>query len=564
MKNIILYTLLLLSFIGTVNGQLMNFTPASYSVTQSEFGITQSMNDPNTFYFSPAYFINSNQSVNPPINYTYLWSFGDGQYSTDPDPSHTYPQTGSAEEYQVVLYATPVYIPTGPPPALYLEPDPNNSSLIQVPGNPFIPTPSFMDDADISLSYNRLPRATYESTFILSYRNASGITTNAPFQIYLDYNSDYFVYKGAIAPGGETYEGSISPSANAGTEYPDRLIFETTGSMYPDEERTIFIQMEATAEVIGEMEELPEGIIEIENAPKLFVRAASTLGTAVPPLQAINPPYYDKVNMYAVGSWDPNNKISSIQYINRDGASLPQKIRYRINCENVGTGATSSVRIKDHVNHYLDLNSGTIVDQKDPNMVYETPIIDPSSRTIEIPFNDLALQGTNSDNNVNISDCQYWVDIEYDIDPIVFDERFGPSITCDGINSLGNFGTHAEIIFDTHNAILTNVANTEVFCETTSQLQPLEITNVFPNPIEDIIDITYVILPTATLDLSSVNAELIDINTGAIEGSFNLVLNESEGTHQVQLDLSFANSGSYVLVMEASGFTFTSPTIVKQ
>lgn len=543
MKKIILHAILFVAFIGRVNGQLQNFSPPSQEVLQSDLGISQF--GPSSFSFSPEYFINSNN------DYTYLWSFGDGQYSTEPSPTHTYSFQSTSQEYQVVLYATPIYTPIGPPPAVYLA----GNELINVEeGTPPLSLPSFMNDANISLSYNRLPRASHESTFILSYRNASGTTTSAPFEIYFDFNEYYFDYIGVVAPNGESYLSNTTPTINNGSNYPNRLTFLSGSTMAADEERTIFIQMKATENVIGELEEYSQGELMIESSPELFAKAESYLGTGT--LSS------DEISMYAVGSWDPNNKISSVPFLNRDDISFPQKIRYRINCENIGTSSTSSVEIKDHVSPLLDFSSYSIVGQKNPSASYDISE-NSSSRTITVNFPTLSLEGTNSNSNVNLSDCQYWIDIEYDVDSILFEENFGSFFTCASTSSLGGFGTNAEIVFDNHPAIITNTARTEVYCEVITK--PFEITQVFPNPTVDIVRMTYVISPsTESINLDEAKIGLVNVNSGLSTEILNITLDDSEGTHQVEIDLSFANPGSYIITIQTSGLIFESSVIIKQ
>lgn len=542
MKKIVLYTLLFVTLIGNMFGQALNFYSQAQIATQSELGAEGVPGFPNKVYFNPT----SWGELVPGIEYSYLWSFGDGAYSREIDPTHTYPERMDAKKYEVVLYATPVYTPLGPPPAVYLP----NPEKINIDPSTTNSSYTYMTHKMISLSYNRLPRATYESTFILTYRNISGST--APFPVHFEFNEDYFKYEGFVAPGSETIVNSSNIPGNG--QYSKQLTFQSTDPLGENEERTIFIQLKAKAAVLGGMEIEPDGKVEIEGVPELYVRAETDFAGTMAPLD-------DELIISAVGSWDPNNKISSIDYIDRDEITFPEKIRYRINCENVGNGPTGSVTITDHVSSFLDLSSGVIVDQKDPGKVFTPTLL---AEGISFSCTNLILEGTSSADVPSLDECQYWIEVEYDINSTVFNSHFSPSFDCSASDLLGSFGTNAEIIFDGHLPIPTNIASTEVFCEVI--MQPFEITNVFPNPADEIVDVTYVISPsTETIDLNTAHAYLIDVNTGASQEIFGLTFDDdSEGTHQVQVDISFANPGMYILSIQVSGHTFVSSTIVKQ
>lgn len=562
MKKFIVAFILLISIAGIVKSQTFNFLSQeapydpSQSVPDPSLGSLEYFQpnpaEPNTYVFST-----DALNLSSGVEYSYLWSFGDGRYSMEEAPIHTYSSLADPKSYQVVLYATPIYSLLDPPPAVYLP----AGNLIYVDGTPggnTFPAGSFMTDDSIRISYNRLPSAFKELTFILTYKNTSGIPSSV-FPVYFQYNGNYFDYKDIVAPGEETAEGPFQIANNSNEPYTHQLVFMNDARpLQPNEERTIFIQMKATGNVISEVAIGPNGYLaEVVSAPELWARAASSLGNP----NSSNPLTYDEASMYAVGSWDPNNKISSVPVINRDNISFPKKIRYRINCENVGTASTSNVRITDHVSPLLDFGSFTFIGDKDNHsdlvITYDEP-----TKTRTFKFNNLYLKGTNSPGNVSLSECQYWIDIEYEINQAAFESSFGaPVEPCNYASMLGSFGTSADIIFDSHAPITTNSANTEVYCEGLQSI--FRIHTVSPNPTtQGLVQVNYEV-DSQISKLASINAFLLNVNSGVMSPVASSGLNLSPGTHNFLLDISNQKAGLYKFVLVMNGLSFESSTIVK-
>ena len=521
---------------------------------------------PNTYTFDPTEYLR-NYGLDNGVNFNCLWSFGDGQYSTEYTPTHTYPIFDDERDYQVALYATPIYSPIGPPPAAYVA----SNEFIHIGGGAAT-NPVYNDSYEINLTYNRSPRAGYESTFILTYRNMTNDWASFPVEFY--YHDDYFDFEGFNAPGGE-FIGYDSPITTLGNNYNRKAGFLTDNTpLAPNEERTIFIQMTALTTVIGNFEVNEYGdIVNIENAPTLYAEARSFLGTAG---TGIALERNAKVSMIGVGSWDPNNKISYTKYLNRDNISFPKTMKYRINFENVGTAPTGRVVIEDLVSPNLDINSLRYVGDKsgpnsnpnlgitpspNPNLTITT---DPNSRIITYDFTPLALEGTNSPNDfVNLEDCRYWFEIEFDINEYAFEDNFVFSPSCINTSPIGTFGTPAEIFFDSHQGIVTNSANTEVYCEVISrETPPLQFGAISPNPTLNVVSVDYII--SAPLDLIGATFTLVNINTGVSKLIANPpVLNETVGGHAFSIDLSNEISGRYKIVIQKPGLIFETSTIVK-
>ena len=123
----------------------------------------------------------------PKAFYSYYWEFGDGTYSTEKDPKHTYKKTGS---YEAKLWATNNY-DTGKPPATR----PQKVVINEI-------TKSADDLAtmtdDFMLKRNREPMIDEEMVMIVSYKNTNNYTSSG--NIHLFYNEMAFKNDNFLEP----------------------------------------------------------------------------------------------------------------------------------------------------------------------------------------------------------------------------------------------------------------------------------------------------------------------------------------------------------------------------
>src|SRR5690606_31122930 len=114
----------------------------------------------------------------PEAFYTYYWEFGDGSFSFDEMPVHTYADEG---EFEVRLYATNNYDDGKAPPARakkYRKKSPAATPGV-APVSDEVVTPAsgsprvFKGDNVLMLKTNRMPRPEEEMVLIAGYRNLS-------------------------------------------------------------------------------------------------------------------------------------------------------------------------------------------------------------------------------------------------------------------------------------------------------------------------------------------------------------------------------------------------------
>jgi hypothetical protein len=155
--------------------------------TQRESHITYSQ-DENRVNFS---------AITPPLEqiqgaplafYTFYWELGDGNYSFDPNPKHTYKKTG---EHKVQLWTTNNYDNGKPPPS---RPQKIPVKKITYQDNAE-QLPKLDEHNGFRLQINRSPVPDEEMVVIASYKNSSEYPSNGKLYVFyneIKYKADNF------------------------------------------------------------------------------------------------------------------------------------------------------------------------------------------------------------------------------------------------------------------------------------------------------------------------------------------------------------------------------------
>jgi hypothetical protein len=121
----------------------------------------------------------------PEAFYSYYWEFGDGHFSFEENPHHTYKDIGT---YDARLFATNNYDDGKPPP---LKPKPvrvnSKNSNYAVDKSPVF----FKQGGAIEMKVNCMPKADEDMVLIMGYRNENGIAP-ASGSMILFYNERQF------------------------------------------------------------------------------------------------------------------------------------------------------------------------------------------------------------------------------------------------------------------------------------------------------------------------------------------------------------------------------------
>jgi PKD repeat protein len=309
----------------------------------------------------------------PKAFYTYFWEFGDGHYSTQKDPKHTYKKTG---EYEVRLWATNNY-DSGKPPTT--RPKKIAISNISTDYNDV----ATMDE-DFLLKHNREPIPDEEMVVVLSYKNPKDYITNG--KLYLFYNeqqykannfeiletrtyynertidSDGFAFTKIIDDDG-TYLASINNQlietktilrdstektnlpltiANSKAYYKNWMLLEFD-NLKPKEERNIFFSLKTTPEMLKDT----SAIISVR-------------GIYVPDANYDNHKVKD-MEMEIVTSHDPNKMSSNGTFINYRLVRF-KTLNYKIKFQNNGEGPARTIRLETDIPDMLDKSTIKVLD----------------------------------------------------------------------------------------------------------------------------------------------------------------------------------------------------------
>lgn len=313
--------------------------------------------------------------IAPPLNqiagapkafYTYFWEFGDGNYSTDSVPKHTYKKPG---EYSIKMWATNNY-DTGKPPTTRPKKVSINSEE-----HKYNDTSSMYED--FTLKRNREPVPNEEMVVVMSYKNSKDYVANG--RIYLFYNEqkykdnnfnvkdtrmyhneriiddeETFAYANdlddnqalmATADGAMiTYNFQALDTVNR-TDLP--LTLEDSKAYYknwsilefdnmqPNEERNVFLTMETPPEMLKDT----SAIISIR-------------GVYIPDSNYDNHQVKD-MEMEIVMSHDPNKMSSNGTFMNYRLVRF-KRLKYKIRFQNNGEGPARTIRLETDIPEMFD------------------------------------------------------------------------------------------------------------------------------------------------------------------------------------------------------------------
>ena len=118
----------------------------------------------------------------PKANYSYFWELGDGSFSKEENPTHSYKKTG---EYKVNLSITNNY-DNGKPP----KTRPKIVAINEITENNFTEIASLQDSISLKIFNNREPVPDEEMVVAISYKNPLDYVANG--KLYLFYNDKEF------------------------------------------------------------------------------------------------------------------------------------------------------------------------------------------------------------------------------------------------------------------------------------------------------------------------------------------------------------------------------------
>jgi len=309
----------------------------------------------------------------PKAYYSQYWEFGDGNYSTEKEPKHTYKEKG---DYEVKLWATNHY-DNGKAPATR----PQSVSITDTPDD--AQDTSSMTD-DIELRKNREPVPNEELVLVMSYKNKKQYVTGG--KLYLFYNEEqysannfelndvrsYHGEKRVTDDGGfaftedinlDTYYASAKheflnirthpKDTNERTNLPKTIEeskefykqYETLefDNMEPNEERNIFFSLKTTPEMLKDT----SAIISVRS---IYVPDGNYPNHKVKDME-----------MEIVTSHDPNKMSSNATLMNYRLVRF-KTFKFKIKFQNNGEGPARTIRLETDVPEMFDKKTIEVMD----------------------------------------------------------------------------------------------------------------------------------------------------------------------------------------------------------
>ena len=309
----------------------------------------------------------------PKAFYTNYWEFGDGEYSKEKQPKHTYSKAG---EYEVRLWATNNY-DTGKPPTSRPK-----KIKINQDAEAYNEEASMADD--FTLQRNREPMPEEEIVVIMSYKNSKDYVTNGKLHLFyneLQYKANNFELTETRTYHNEknittediVYTNQIDDnlsyyaSAEKNIQLQRKRIQDTTektnlpltlaeakayykkssalefDNMKPNEERNVFYTLKTTPEMLKDT----SAIISVR-------------GVYVPDDNYGNHKVKD-MEMEIVTSHDPNKMSSNATFLNYRLVRF-KKPKFKIKFQNNGEGPARTIRLETDIPEMLDKSTIKVED----------------------------------------------------------------------------------------------------------------------------------------------------------------------------------------------------------
>jgi PKD repeat protein len=453
----LLWPVLLLCMIGTAHAQI-NDTAAAGIEPQIEnnkvkFGAT--LRPLRQIAGAPASF------------YAYFWEFGDGSYSFEKEPVHTYKDTG---DYDVRLYATNNYDDGKKPNTRPRRVRVNNRSMVAQNKTPVF----FTGDGSLEIRSNQMPKPGEDMVLLIGYRNKSNSASAVSGSVMLLYNEKQFSQNCFDISETRSYHQEKPVTLESMMAWmPNTDIIEE----HPLKNNSLFTVASSTnAPVIDRRQMMQQvkqemnlfrkhNIWRVNNVPKgeeqfMFV-TINTLPEMISDTNAVvtisglfipDDPSMDmekfNLELQVVASHDPNRMMLKNKKLNYRFTGKNKENAYKVQFQNTGKGPAKKVAITITVPGLLNTTSLEVVSMKPACAWCHTTTGNQScidtivtKDSIQFIFNNIYLPGTQQDGVSDPDSTKGY--IKYRI-------RFGKKM-----HKLP-FQSSAAIVFDKNEPIYTN------------------------------------------------------------------------------------------------------------
>ncbi|MEO8517088.1 MAG: PKD domain-containing protein [Flavobacterium sp.] len=353
----------------------------------------------------------------PKANYSYFWEMGDGNYSKEASPKHTYKKTG---DYKVNLTVTNNY-DNGKPP----KTRPKTVAINEVSDTNFSEIASLSDTLGYKIFNNRDPVPEEEMVVVVSYKNSLNYMANG--KLYLFYNDKefktnnfeliefrtHFNEKEVMEDGfacADEWNDSNQFLASTSNEANQRNVFLKKEE---DLERTLLeCKSQFRSANILEFYGMNPGetrnvFFTFKTTPEMLKDTSATVkmrGVYVPDRNYKN---HKKrtLEMEIVTSHDPNKMSSNGLFMNYRLVRL-KKLNFKIRFQNDGEGPARTIRLESDIPDMFDKKTLEIVDSypkcpicpKGEDVTYSCLDTIIKQNQIHFTFKNIYLPGSNQKN----------------------------------------------------------------------------------------------------------------------------------------------------------------------
>jgi PKD repeat protein len=403
----------------------------------------------------------------PASFYSYFWEFGDGSYSFEKEPAHTYKDTG---DYEVRLYATNNYDDGKKPNTRPRRVRVNKRSMLAENKTPSF----FTGEGSLEIKANQMPKPGEDMVLLIGYRNTGNNATPVSGSVMLLYNEKQFSQNCFDVSETRTYhqEKQIglesmmawmhNTDATEEQEVKNKGLFTVASAVNaPAADRRQMMQQvkqEMTGfrkHTIWKINDVQKGqeqflFVTINTLPEMIsdTNAVVTIsGLFIPDDPSMEMEKFN-LEMQVVASHDPNRLLLKNRKLNYRFTRKNKENAYKVQFQNTGKGPAKKVAITITVPGLLNTASLEIVGMKPACVWCNTATGNQScidtvvtKDSIRFVFNNIYLPGTQQDGVSDPDSTKGY--IKYRI-------RFGKKM------HKVPFQSQAAIVFDKNEPIYTN------------------------------------------------------------------------------------------------------------
>lgn len=320
----------------------------------------------------------------PKAFYTYYWEMGDGNYSFEKSPQHTYKKEGT---YEVKLWSTNNY-DNGKPPASRPQKVTitSNDEEASLDDSAFAKAPTkFKPNEDLRVLTNRDPLPSQEIVLITSYKNTKDYVTNG--KLYLYYNDQSFKNDNFRLKDTRVYHNEkVTQEQLIAAAQPLDFSQEYLATSYPAvlEKRTLIVQdstkktnlpltreesesLYRNSQVI-EFKDMQPGeerniFRTLETTPEMIkdTSAIVTLRSVYVPDENYDNHTVKDTELEIVTSHDPNKMSSNGSLMNYRLVRF-KRLKFKVKFQNDGEGPANTIRLESDTPEIFDKSTLRIED----------------------------------------------------------------------------------------------------------------------------------------------------------------------------------------------------------